>query len=232
MRAVLFDLDGTLLDIDINAFLRKYFGALSRVVATVVDDSTNVDDVMQGILHGTDKMMQPHPGIINRDVFVAELRDATGLDLEDHWDVFDRFYEDVFPGLGDGLGPREGALDAWAAATGAGLKVGVATNPIFPARAIEHRLDWAGVQHSTAKVITTYEIMTAAKPHAEYYRQTAQMMGVEPSDCLMVGDDVHLDMPAGDVGMKTFYVGEDPDAVADYRGDMNDLADLIVRVAG
>jgi hypothetical protein len=30
--------------------------------------------------------------------------------------------------------------------------------------------------------------------------------------------------------MKTFYVGRDPGAIADYRGDMLDVADLILRM--
>ncbi len=33
------------------------------------------------------------------------------------------------------------------------------------------------------------------------------MLGVAPATCLMVGDDRALDMPAADLGMRTFYVG-------------------------
>jgi FMN phosphatase YigB (HAD superfamily) len=229
MRAVLFDLDGTLLDIDIDSFLRTYFAALTETMAGVVDDPERIPHAMDGILRATNKMMEPHPGVTNKTVFVEAFRDSAGIDIERHWDVFDAFYDDVFPTLGTDLGPRAGAHDAWNAALEHGLTVAVATNPIFPARAIEHRLTWAQVDSSQAKVVTTYEDMTASKPHAEYYRQTAQMLGIEPSECLMVGDDAQLDMPAADVGMKTFYVGGDPAAVADYSGDMGDVADLIHR---
>jgi hypothetical protein len=38
-------------------------------------------------------------------------------------------------------------------------------------------------------------------------------------------------MAAADVGMRTFYVGDDRHAVADYRGDMHDAARLISRLA-
>lgn len=180
-------------------------------------------------MRATNAMMSAHPGVTNQTVFVEAFRENSGVDIEQHWDVFDAFYEDVFPGLGVNLGPRSGAHDAWNTALEHDLVVAVATNPIFPARAIEHRLAWARIDRERASAITSYEMMTASKPHAEYYRQVAQMLGVDPSECLMVGDDAQLDMPAADIGMKTFYVGNDPDAVADYRGDMSDVADLIRR---
>jgi FMN phosphatase YigB (HAD superfamily) len=111
-----------------------------------------------------------------------------------------------------------------------GLAVGIATNPIFPRIAVEHRLSWAGLGDLEFGVVTAYEEMYACKPHPDYYRQTATMLGVSPTECLMVGDDRALDMPAADVGMRTFYVGDDPDAPADLRGDLEGLAELLPRL--
>jgi FMN phosphatase YigB (HAD superfamily) len=78
--------------------------------------------------------------------------------------------------------------------------------------------------------VTTYEHMEACKPDPAYFRQTARLLGVAPADCMMVGDDRSLDMPAADIGMATYYVGCDPDAVADYRGDLDALAELLPRL--
>jgi FMN phosphatase YigB (HAD superfamily) len=231
MRAVLFDLDGTLLDIDINAFFPRYFKALSGTVAGVVDDTSQVEGIMDGIMQATQRAMRPHPGRTNQSVFIDTLIELTGFDLQEHMSEFDRFYEDVFPTLGAEMGPRAGAQEAWDGARATGFKVAVATNPIFPRRAIEHRISWTGIDYTQADVITTYEEMTATKPYAEYYRQTAEMLGVSPSECLMVGDDAGLDMPASDAGMRTFYVGRDGGAYADYRGGLHDLADLLERLS-
>ena len=57
------------------------------------------------------------------------------------------------------------------------------------------------------------------------------MIGCAPGECLMVGDDRAMDMPAATVGMRTFYVGSDPEAPADHRGTMTDLAALLQRLA-
>jgi len=46
----------------------------------------------------------------------------------------------------------------------------------------------------------------------------------------MVGDDRALDMPAADVGMRTYYVGADESAPADMRGSLDELADLLPRI--
>lgn len=229
MRAVLFDLDGTLLDLDLRRFLEEYFDALSRVVARVIDHD-RVDEAMQSINDATGAMMLPHPGTTNRDVFNAHYLEASGVDLNRHSEVFDAFYENDFPLLRGGARPAAGGLEALSAARSNGLRVAIATNPIFPRRAIEHRMSWAGIGPDSYDVVTSYESMTACKPLPGYFRETAAMLGVDPTDCLMVGDDPILDMGASDVGMATYYVGPGTPAHATYQGSLTDLADLIGRL--
>lgn len=230
MKGILFDLDGTLLDIDIEAFLSHYFAALSTAIRGMVAQDDHHAGAMQGIYDATGAMMRPHPGFTNKDVFNREYVHATGIDIEAHADILDRFYEDVFPTLGTGIRAHRGAREAIEVAQTCGLKIAVATNPIFPLRAIEHRLAWAGIAPTDVELITSYENMRATKPHAEYYRQVCEMLGLAPSECLMVGDDRVLDLPAADIGIRTFYVGSDGDAPADYRGDLIELSRLVARL--
>jgi FMN phosphatase YigB (HAD superfamily) len=217
LRAVLFDLDGTLLDIDLGTFLRDYFRALGGVA----EEHFPGRDVLPGILAATEAMQLPHPGRTNRDVFAERFAELTGVDMDADGEVFDRFYEERFPALGAAYGPREGAREAVLAARGLGLAVVVATQPIFPRAAIEHRLAWAGLDDLGLDDLTTYEVMHACKPLPDYYREAAAMVGAQPADCIMVGDDRSLDMPAADIGMRTFYVGSEPDVHADWRGDLH-----------
>ncbi|MHB9003406.1 MAG: HAD family hydrolase [Coriobacteriia bacterium] len=229
LKGILFDLDGTLLDIRIDAFLERYFEALERTVDDSFGQAEDTAAIMQAVMSGTSEMMRPHPGETNRQAFYREFERATGLDLATHWPVFERFYSEVFPTLQGELGPRSGAREALEAARRCGLKVALATNPIFPRSAIEHRLSWAGFAPDAVDVITDYETMQSCKPSATYFRQTAEMLGIDPRDCLMVGDDRVLDLAAADVGMRTFYVGEEMGVSADYRGELNDLASLLTR---
>lgn len=229
MLAVLFDLDGTLLDIDLGTFLKRYFGALDEASSSLA--AGHSPGVFMSAMHAAvGTMMESHPGRTNRDVFYDDLLERTGVNLNDEWPVYEAFYRDVFPALGDGTGPTKGARRAVTTAIDLGLKVAIATNPIFPRAAVDHRLAWAGLSDLDLPVVTTYEEMLACKPHADYFRQTAELLGVQPAECLMVGDDRLMDMPAADVGMRTFYVGPDPSAPADMRGDLDELADLLPRI--
>ncbi len=229
MQGILFDLDGTLLDIDMGAFLRRYFDALAETVAQLVP-AGQVENAMQALNDATEAMIRPHPGVTNKDVFHREYLRLTGVDIDANADVFSRFYEERFPSLGGGTGPVAGAEEALAAAEEIGLRIAIATNPIFPLRAVEHRLSWAGIDPSRAHAITAYECMHACKPLRAYFDETAQMIGVEPRDCLMIGDDPILDMSAVDSGMATFSVGEAPSPHATYRGTLEDLPDLLERI--
>lgn len=228
MRAVLFDLDGTLLDIDLGLFLGRYFESLGAVVKRHFPDG----DVMRAILDSTDAMQRPHAGLTNREVFYTDFLARTGVDLHGSWAVFDAFYRERFPSLGDGCRPGKGARRAVETALSLGLEVVVATQPIFPRIAIEHRLAWAGLDDLGLERLTTYEVMHACKPFPDYFREAAAMAGHAPAQCLMVGDDRSLDMPAADVGMRTFYVGADSGTHADWRGDLDRLAELLPHLAG
>lgn len=230
MQGILFDLDGTLLDIDIEAFLERYFVALSEAVKGLVSSPDEHALAMKSIHDATGAMMRIHPGETNRETFYRVFKSLTTIDLNDSWRVFEEFYDEVFPTLGNGIGPAEGARESLNAARECGLKVAVATNPIFPRSAIEDRMNWAGIRPDEVDAITSFEVMRACKPHAEYYRQTCEMIGVEPTQCLMVGDDRMLDLPASSIGMRTFYVGSDSDAPTDYRGDLNVLAEALPRL--
>lgn len=230
MLAVLFDLDGTLLDLDLSSFLTRYFDALESASADLAREAGGRTAFMSAMHVAVAMMTELHPGATNRDTFYAELLRLTGVDLHTEWPVFERFYRDVFPGLRDSAGPAAGARLAVTTAMDLGLKVAIATNPIFPRDATMHRLAWAGLDDLPVDVVTSYEIMTACKPHTAYYRQVADMLGIPPAECLMVGDDRAMDMTAADIGMLTYYVGPDEDAVSDFRGDLTALAELLPRL--
>jgi FMN phosphatase YigB (HAD superfamily) len=230
LKAVLFDLDGTLLDIDIDAFLELYFHALAPVVVEVIGGDPR--SAIGAVMAATRAMVDSHPGRTNAEVFASAFAETTGIDIgPEGWARFDRFYAEVFPALRGGIGPVRGASEVVDTARRLGMTTVVATNPIFPGAAIRERMRWAELDEAAFELVTTYEVMEAAKPDLAYYRSIAERISCDPTECLMVGDDPVLDMVAADIGMSTFYVGPKPIPAADYVGTLEELADLLPRIS-
>ena len=110
----------------------------------------------------------------------------------------------------------------------------IATNPIFPARAIEHRLEWAGVGDIPFDLVTAYENMHTSKPSPDYYREIADLLSVSPEVCVMIGNDVQRDIePAQAAGMHTFLAdewlaGDDSQVEPDGRGTLQDFIEWMI----
>jgi len=225
LQAILFDLDGTLLDLDLDQFMFDYMRALGEHSHTLYPSQ----DMAPALLESTKAMAAPHPGTTNQQTFNERFMELTGVDLDSHWPLFREFYDGPFDDLGRDARSHDGAREAVDTARRLGLQVVVATNPMFPAIAVEKRLGWAGFSSCEFDLITTYESMHACKPLAAYYLEISTLIGVPSDDCMMVGDDPVLDMSAADVGMKTYFVGNAEEVVSDYVGDLSGLAGLLPR---
>jgi FMN phosphatase YigB (HAD superfamily) len=203
VEGVLFDLDGTLLDIDLDVFWGEYFARMGSEVADLVDPEAFVGQVMRS----TNAMLtDTDPSRTNMQVFWTDFLGAMPLDLAELMPRIDRFYEVGFSQLGFLAKPMPLARDALICAFKLGVPVVIATNPMFPRRAIQHRLAWAGVEDLPFALITAYEDMHACKPNPAYFTEIASRLGVDPESCLMIGNDVDDDMAAVDAGLTAFLV--------------------------
>ncbi len=202
-------------------------GGITEVEQSAVQEAGHADvhsihivppeQLLKELMIGTQAMQQnAGQGRTNEDVFAAHFYPALGLERAALEPLLQRFYVEEFPKL-SGLtrrlpGARE--LVAWACAQG--LQVVVATNPLFPRLAIEHRLSWAGVPVSEFPyaLVTSYETMHATKSSPDYYSEIAERLVRRPAECLMAGDDWVYDMqPAAAAGMPVFWIA-DPAAAA------------------
>jgi L-threonylcarbamoyladenylate synthase len=70
----------------------------------------------------------------------------------------------------------------------------------------EETLDCLGITDCFDEIGTLSE-SRRFKPSPQLYRDMARRLGVDPAECLSIGDRVHLDLePAAAVGMQTFWV--------------------------
>lgn len=231
IKAVLFDLDGTLLPMDMDEFLKEYFHLLTKKMEKYLEPQKFIAELMAAtfaMINNTD------PETTNEQVFLKAFFSTTGLDPQEIMPIFHEFYETDYCQIGKRLQPEPLVKEIIKAAAAKGLKLVLATNPLFPLIAIKERLLWAGLDPSDFDLITSYEEMHACKPHLAYYREILAKIKMKPEHCLMVGNDVEEDLVAKDLGMQTFLVEEyllnrkGKPIITDYRGSIKDLYQFIV----
>lgn len=205
IKALLFDLDGTLLDVDMEVFLPAYLKRLAPRVAQVMDPKRFVAD----LLASTKVMiLNDDPNRTNEDTFWSDFFCRTRLDPEEWRPVFDDFYRTDFHQLRSLTAPRPAARPLLEAAVERGYEVVLATNPVFPRVAIEARLAWGNLEGLPFRLVTSYEVMHFSKPNPRYFAEILEMIGRPPEECVMIGNDATEDMVACRVGLKTFLTTE------------------------
>jgi len=116
------------------------------------------------------------------------------------------FYENEFQGVQSVCGCHPAAAEIVRDLKARGIRVVLATNPVFPAVATESRIRWAGLEPSDFELYTTYENSRYCKPTLAYYEDILASLGVSGEECVMVGNDVSEDMITERLGMKTFLL--------------------------
>ena len=233
-KAILFDLDGTLLDINMDFFLKKYF----QKMITMADDYgyRNANKLVEHIFTSTGVMISNrNPGTSNKEVFMSDFINKLDYHLEDIERFFNQFYTVGFPQLKYYCRPFPGIPEMMNRIINQGIKVIIATNAVFPKIAIEQRLEWAGLGNFDYELITSYENMHFCKPHIEYYKEIIDFIKIDPEECLMVGNDTGEDLPAGEIGIKTFLVEDrlidnGAEFIPDWQGSLNDLFNFTRRL--
>jgi FMN phosphatase YigB (HAD superfamily) len=112
-----------------------------------------------------------------------------------------------------------------------GLRLVLATNPIFPKIATDQRIEWAGLSPRDFEYISYYDNSSYCKPNLKYYEEILNNTGLLASECYMVGNDVTEDMGATALGFKGFLVldniiGDIERAPECEQGDYSDLLDF------
>lgn len=204
LKWILFDLDGTLLPMDQDVFVKAYFKQLAKRLAPF---GYEPEKLVKTIWAGTGAMVVNDGHAKNIDVFWDAFAGIYGEESRGIKPEVDAFYSNEFCKAQESCGFNPEAKKAVEAIKAMGYSVALATNPIFPAVATRRRIDWAGLTPEDFAIYTTYENSCHCKPNPEYYKDVCAAIGANPEECLMVGNDVGEDMiPAEGLGMKVFLL--------------------------
>ena len=204
LKAVLFDLDGTLLPMDQKLFTKDYFGRLMRRICPFGYTPETFLTAMQA---GITAMVKNDGSRTGEAAFWEAFSGVCGPEVMEHLDDFERFYHEEFDEVAASCGCNPKAAETVRALSAKGVRVALATNPLFPRIATRKRIAWAGLTPDDFELYTTYEDIGTCKPNPAYYREVLERLGLEPADCLMVGNDVAEDMmAAASVGIRGFLL--------------------------
>ena len=221
---LLFDLDDTLLDTNLESFVPAYFQALASHMADRV-----APNVMVGaLIHGMGLMNESEdPTHTLQEVFEADFYPKLGLPKEELLSVIEEFYDHVFPALETHTRPRPAAAPLIEWALSCGFRVAIATDPFFPRQATSHRVRWAGLDPEQLELISTFEHFHFSKTHAAYYAEVLGQLGWPDGPVLMVGNDIQRDLlPAHRLGLKTYWIDGDDTSSPGFEMGRGKLADL------
>lgn len=198
---ILFDLDGTLLPLEMDTFIGAYFKTLCGRFPQF--DS---QEVVKAVWTGTGAMVKNDGSRTNREAFAAVFSQSLGTDYFDHETEFLDYYAKEFQQVAAVCRPTALSRKIVTTLQEKGYTVAVATNPIFPEIATMSRLRWAGLEGVDFPLVTTFETSTYAKPNPKYYRQVCDRLGAKPEDCILIGNDVAEDGAAKALGMEVLLI--------------------------
>ena len=205
IKYILFDLDGTLLPMDQEIFVKDYFGRLARYIGPI---GYEPQSLFNNLWKGVGAMVMNDGAVKNETVFWNVFEKIYGKKVYDDIKVFDEFYRTDFQNTAKVCGFNPKAKECVEQVKAMGYHPILATNPIFPAVATESRMCWAGFEPEDFEYYTTYENSSYGKPNLKYYEEILSKLGAKAEECIMVGNDVAEDMVAAKLGMKVFLLDD------------------------
>lgn len=221
---LLLDLDDTLLDTELDTFVPVYFQALSKHLSS----HTAPEVMLRALIGGLNLMIEAEdPTHTLAEIFEADFYAKLGVSKQELYPILEEFYDNVFPSLGTLTRQRAEAVPFVEWAMSCGYRIAIATDPLFPRKATQHRLRWAGFDPERFELVSSFEHFHFTKTHPAYYAEVLGRLGWPEGPVLMVGNDVERDLrPAHRLGLKSYYVDEISNASAGFETGRGKLTDL------
>lgn len=233
IRAILFDMDGTLVPMDEKAFTKGYFAELTAALAPC---GLPPQELIAAMWAGVGAMVKNDGSRTNEAVFWQTFAAcAPQADLESLKPATERFYNGAFHRAKAFTGENPLAAEAVRLARQKAGRVVLATNPIFPLCAQAARMSWVGLRPEDFDLVTAYEEERFCKPNPEYYRSICRRINVPPQQCLMIGNDETEDMfAAAEAGLQGWLVTDCRISGTDrpWQGPQGSFAWMVERLRG
>lgn len=201
IKNILFDLDGTLLPMDQDQFMKYYFKEVQSFIGSLGYD---VEEFMKHFNIATYKMLKNDGSKTNEKAFwdyINAIYTDNNLEV-----MFEKFYKDNFVKLQKYTSKNPLCREIIDYLKEKGYNLVLATNPLFPSMATYERMSWNDLYPSDFSLVTTYDNSSYAKPKEKYYLEIIEHLGLDIKESLMVGNDMDDDFSEIDSKIATYLV--------------------------
>lgn len=202
LNTILFDLDGTVLPMDLDRFVKSYFGGLALHLKELIEPAKLTKIMMEC----TNLMITNTEAISNQDVFMERFEQLVDADRDLFLSKFTEYYDTTFQDVKKTTWQNNDIIESVKILKEKGYTVALATNPLFPMKANHHRIKWAGLLPSDFSYISSYENNNYCKPNVQYYEEVLSKIGKTPKECMMIGNDMFEDTIASKIGIQTYII--------------------------
>ncbi len=203
-KNLLLDLDGTLINSG-NFLLHIEF--IARILP-LMKRHRGWRAVWDGLKESQSVLKIPSKEKTNQERLIDAFEKHLQLSHEDaSIEIFQSIMK-VFPKLKSHFGKIDGAAKFvdWAKNH---YTLTLATNPVWPIELVHMRMIWGGINPEHFRSVTTSDRMHACKPTIQYYQELLAQEKFEPGDCLLIGNERKMDLPATKAGIAVFLIRPD-----------------------
>ncbi len=234
IKALFFDLDGTLLPISEKEFADRFIELLYKKIKSL---DVNPDKFIAGMQRGLFAMFKNDGQLRNDVVFYQAFNEKyPDISIEMINSIMNDFYENEFYQLNDVAKENKYAREIIDTARSLVQYVMLTTNPFFPITAIRNRMKFIGLKEEDFDYITTYDNSYYCKPNPLYFIKIMEMYHLSPEEVLVIGNNEREDFYcASKAGIRCILIGNNiekyPELAVKYENyDYQDVANLLRRM--
>lgn len=201
-KAVFFDLDGTLLPLDMDEFSKVYFSLIKK--SGFLDMFGEGGDKVFG--SGLYAIFNNEGTTSNKEAFLNSVTAAANVDEDTVLQHMDMFYGNEFLALEAYTRAETRVRETIDVIKDKGYRLILSTNPVFPSIATNKRIEWAGLGVDEFEYISYYDNSHYCKPKLEYFKEILDYTELKADECYVIGNDVSEDMGAVTLGFEGFLV--------------------------
>ena len=204
LKAVLFDLDGTLLPMNEEPFIKKYLGLLSL---RMEDKGYPRDLFIKTLWDGTKNMYLNDGSKTNEEVFWDTVVSVFGKDSLNDKDYLDEFYTNEFLETKTECGDNPLAKPIVKFVKDNNLLCILSTNPLFPRVATKSRMGFVNLEESDFDYYSYYENSKFTKPNPKYFQEILDKFNLKSDEVILFGNNTYEDGECTlQLGIKTYIV--------------------------